>query len=97
MFFTTHGLPSAEGSEQYGARWAREKGAILSDLKDRGIYFRPYGYYKDPDYGMTWETYEHATALLRRLHGNALRLLRFGEGELDLKGRQDTYVFERIV
>src|SRR5690348_15480055 len=57
-FFTTHGWPSAKHCEQYGGRWKRAKSAILAELNERGVSFHPYGYYKDPGYGMTWETYE---------------------------------------
>jgi serine/threonine protein kinase len=30
--------------------------------------FNAYGYYNDLDYGMTWETCEHATAIMERPH-----------------------------
>lgn len=93
-FFTTMGLSSASQAERYGARWAQEKSNILKELEQHGFAFHPYGYYNDPDYGMTWETYEHSTSLLRRLHGGRFRLLRFEDGAHD--HHQDIYVYQRI-
>ena len=93
-FFTTMGTWSANDAERYGLRWAGEKQSILKDLNQHGIAFRPYGYYSDRDYGMTWTTYGYTTSQLRRQHGDSLRLLRFEEGAQD--GHQDFYVYQRV-
>jgi SAM-dependent methyltransferase len=93
-FFTTMGLVSAGKLERYGARWASRKSEIAADLKERGVSFHPYGYYADPDYGMTWETHHHVTGMIRRLHGDSMRLLEFAQGAVD--GHQDFYVYQRV-
>jgi hypothetical protein len=43
---------------------------------------------------MTWETYEHTTATMQRLHGDSMKLLRFSPGAED--GHQDIYVYQRV-
>lgn len=67
---------------------------IVAELRDRGFSFHPYGYYKDADYGMAWETLEHTIALIRRFHGDSLRLLQYAEASGD--GHQDLYIFQRM-
>jgi SAM-dependent methyltransferase len=94
LFFTTMGWASALQTERYGARWVAESSRIADELRERGFSFHPYGYYKDPDYGMAWETFEHTAGLIRRLHGDSLRLLQFSEGASD--GHQDVYVYQRV-
>lgn len=93
LVFTTMGWTSANHPQRYGPRWVSQSSQILAELKDRGFSFHPYGYYKDPDYGMAWETFEHAVSLVRKLHGDSLRLLRYAEASGD--GHQDLYVFQR--
>ena len=94
LVFTTMGWTSATHTERYGPRWVNRSARIVAELRDRGFSFHPYGYYRDADYGMAWETYEHATALIRGFHGDSLRLLRFEEASGD--GHQDLYVFQRM-
>jgi len=94
LLFTTMGSTSAIHTERYGTRWVALSTRIASDLHERGFSFHPYGYYSDSDYGMAWETFEHTTALIRRLHGDSLRLLQFSEAAGD--GHQDVYVYQRV-
>src|ERR1019366_3297531 len=72
VHFTTMGMTSAKNISRYGDRWVKEQPRILRELAEPGFSFNAYGYYNDPDYGMTWETYEHATAMMERLHGNSM-------------------------
>ncbi len=94
VHFTTMGMTSATNISRYGERWVREQPRILQELKDPGFSFNAYGYYNDPDYGMTWETYDHTTAMMQRLHGDSMKLLRFSPGAED--GHQDIYVYQRV-
>jgi hypothetical protein len=87
------GMTSAKNISRYGDRWVKEQPRILRELAEPGFSFNAYGYYNDPDYGMTWETYEHATAMMERLHGNSMKLLRFSPGAED--SHQDIYVYQR--
>lgn len=96
-FFTTMGLTSAQNAGRYGDRWLEQKSQILSDLNTQGLSFYPYGYYDDADYGMTWETYDHASETLRRLHGDSMRLLEFPDGRNGAHdGHQDIHVYQRL-
>jgi len=94
LLFTTMGWTSATHTERYGARWMAKSSQIAAELRDRGFSFHPYGYYNDPDYGMAWQTFEHTVAMIRRLHGDSLRLLQFSEAAGD--GHQDIYVYQRV-
>ena len=94
LVFTTMGWTSATHMERYGARWVARSSQIVAELHDRGFSFQPYGYYNDPDYGMAWQTFEHTVGLIRRLHGDSLRLLHFLEAAGD--SHQDVYVYQRV-
>ena len=92
--FTTMGPGSARQASRYGSRWDRSQATIGASLDREGFYFEPYGYYTDPDYGMTWETREHVDSRMRRLHGERLRLVQYSELAID--GHQDVFVYQRI-
>ncbi|MDP9054590.1 MAG: class I SAM-dependent methyltransferase [Acidobacteriota bacterium] len=94
VHFTTMGMTSANNISRYGERWVKEQSRILGELRDSGFSFTPYGYYNDPDYGMTWETEEHVAGTMQRLHGDSMRLLLFSPGAED--GHQDIYVYQRV-
>jgi SAM-dependent methyltransferase len=93
VLFTTHGRASLEHLSMYGLPYVHLRSELEQTVDREGIAFVPYKHYAGDNCGMTWQSHRWITERMIELHGDSMKLLRFGPDAL--YGHQDVIAYER--